>query len=177
MRLLSSFKITELEITKSHLDDELSLRFWSILKTILKLTKLKLDDSLLKLPASAPTLPRIDTFSAKCLTSATFSCVLGRLSDLTHLEVHLKEANIDILSISNELLVSGHKLLSISLSCEHFPANRIVSEQRIVRLAEVIHSNTKRLKELELKFLTMSEPCQVSLLESCRKISTLQRIK
>ena len=165
-----------MKITESHLDVDLSGRLWACLGHYPKITEVTIENSSLLLPTSAVSLPQITTFTAKYLPAESYASIIGKLSNLTHLEVHLEHANDEICQILHGLRSTGQQLIALSLSCEEFEGNRTLSDECAARLAEVIQRNTKKLEELYLYHLYVSEESQVSLLESCMKVPTLQEI-
>ena len=171
-----SLQIDELEISESHLNCDISDYLWYFLLLVPKLTQLTIKKSSLLLPESTMSLPHIRTLIARNLPSATCASIIGKLSNLTHLEIHLQHVNDDISEIFDGLKSTGQQLIALSLSCERFGSNRTLSEDCAKRLTKLIERTTTKLEELYLYNLCMTENSQVSLLESTRKVATMQEL-
>ena len=162
----------------------MAIYFWKTLTDFCAIDILDIRYSSLTLPLYPPCLSSVHQLWASYLSPESYRGVIGSLSRLKEIKLHLASPDADIANIARGIHRAGDFIQNIELSGV-FPdiglngaldAQPVVSDESVASLCDAIRHRATRLEMIQLEYMTINEKRLVTLIDTCRAVGTMRKI-
>ncbi|XP_063956851.1 uncharacterized protein LOC129263472 isoform X2 [Lytechinus pictus] len=180
-----NFKTTfGIEISKhkpgNDVNDEMTIRLWSCLRSFNLLTHLSISDSSLSFPPSPPQLLSVTALTAERVTSQCYEGLISSLPGLEDIDIAIDDAEGDIPQITAGLRrTGGQNLTRIKLCAPQSISseNKSISRETVRGLGLLIRQHTKNLQWIGLSgVIGLNEEDLAEFLESSTSLASLAHL-
>ena len=154
---------------------------WVSLASINSLQSLDINESSVAFHLSHPSLQSVKDLQVSSLSSCSYKHLLALLPGLARVgypgnPIFLTRPDEDIANIADGLQQSKSSLTAINLDGE-YAKQRVVSDTSMRSLCEVIRDHSATLENFWLWRVAINEAILVTVVETCRAITTLKNIE